>query len=41
MEGAVPTVEEGAMRVLHEIKSATLAKTGTFINCEDGLQIPW
>ena len=39
-EGAVPT-EEGAMRVLHEIKSATLAKTGTFINCEDGLQIPW
>jgi NAD(P)-dependent dehydrogenase (short-subunit alcohol dehydrogenase family) len=39
-EGAVPT-EEGAMRVLHETGSATLAKTGMFINCEDGLQIPW
>ena len=39
-EGAVPT-EEGALRVLHEIGAATMAKTGTFINCEDGLQIPW
>jgi len=39
-EGAVPT-EEGAMRVLHETGGATMAKTGTFINCEDGLQIPW
>ena len=37
---AVPT-EEGALRVLHEIGAATMAKTGTFINCEDGLQIPW
>jgi len=39
-EGAVPT-EEGALRVLHEIGAATMAKTGMFINCEDGLQIPW
>ena len=39
-EGAVPT-EEGALRVLHETGGATMAKTGTFINCEDGLQIPW
>ena len=39
-EGAVPT-EEGALRVLHETGTATMAKTGMFINCEDGLQIPW
>jgi len=39
-EGAVDPAE-GAMRVLHEIKSADMSKTGTFINCEDGLQIPW
>ena len=39
-EGAVPT-EEGALRVLHETGTASMAKTGMFINCEDGLQIPW
>ena len=39
-EGAV-TTEEGAMRVLHETGTATMAKTGMFINCEGGLRIPW
>ena len=39
-EGAVePSV--GAKRVLHEAINASLDKTGQFINCEDGLQIPW
>jgi len=40
VEGAVDPAE-GAMRVLHEVKGADMSKTGTFINCEDGLQIPW
>lgn len=40
VEGAVPP-EEGAKRVLYEIGRATLAQTGQFINCEDGLRIPW
>ena len=31
----------GARRVLHEVKGATMERTGMFINCEDGLQIPW
>ena len=31
----------GAKRVLHEVKGATMERTGMFINCEDGLQIPW
>ena len=39
-EGAV-TSEEGAMRVLFEVSRASLATTGRFVNCEDGLQIPW
>jgi hypothetical protein len=39
-EGAVEA-SEGAMRVLHEIKSITMDTTGKFINCEDGLPIPW
>ena len=39
-EGAVdPAV--GAKRVLHEVKQLTLDTTGSFINCEDGLTIPW
>lgn len=39
-EGAVdPSV--GAKRVLHETINADMSKTGTFINCEDGLMIPW
>mmetsp|Transcript_15716 Transcript_15716/g.47686 ORF Transcript_15716/g.47686 Transcript_15716/m.47686 type:complete len:313 (-) Transcript_15716:281-1219(-) len=40
VEGAVdPSV--GAKRVLHEVKGATLERTGLFVNAEDGLQIPW
>ena len=31
----------GAKRVLHEVKGATMERTGMFINAEDGLQIPW
>ena len=40
VEGAVEA-SVGAKRVLHEVKGATMARTGRFINCEDGLQIPW
>jgi len=40
IEGAVD-VECGAMRVLHEINIGSMSTTGKFINCEDGLQIPW
>jgi len=39
-EGAVSSAE-GAKRVLFEVGKASLATTGAFINCEDGLQIPW
>ena len=40
IEGAVePSV--GAKRVLYETIKASLETTGQFINCEDGLQIPW
>jgi len=39
-EGAVSTVE-GAKRVLHEVVHTTMEKNGQFINCEDGLQIPF
>jgi hypothetical protein len=39
-EGAVEA-SVGAKRVLHEVKGATMERTGMFINCEDGLQIPW
>jgi len=40
IEGAVdPSV--GAKRVMHEISLMSLDNTGTFINCEDGLPIPW
>mmetsp|Transcript_32103 Transcript_32103/g.75368 ORF Transcript_32103/g.75368 Transcript_32103/m.75368 type:complete len:283 (+) Transcript_32103:68-916(+) len=39
-EGAVePAV--GAKRVLHEVSMITMETTGKFINCEDGLLIPW
>ena len=31
----------GAKRVMHEISLMSLDNTGTFINCEDGLPIPW
>jgi NAD(P)-dependent dehydrogenase (short-subunit alcohol dehydrogenase family) len=40
IEGAVDS-SVGAKRVLHEVGLASLATTGQFINCEDGLQIPW
>jgi NAD(P)-dependent dehydrogenase (short-subunit alcohol dehydrogenase family) len=39
-EGAVAP-EVGAKRVLHEIGRVTADNTGQFINCEDGLLIPW
>jgi len=39
-EGAVePSV--GAKRVLHEVGAMSMESSGRFINCEDGLQIPW
>jgi len=40
VEGAVDA-SVGAKRVLHEVKGATMERTGQFTNCEDGLQIPW
>ena len=40
VEGAVESAV-GAKRVLHEVKGATMDRSGQFINCEDGLQIPW
>lgn len=40
IEGAVPK-EEGAKRVLYEVNKVSMATTGQFINCEDGLQIPF
>lgn len=40
IEGAVePSV--GAKRVFHEINSLSSDTSGKFINCEDGLEIPW
>ncbi len=40
IEGAVePSV--GAKRVLYEAQKASMETTGQFINCEDGLRIPW
>lgn len=40
VEGAVEA-SVGAKRVLHEIGRASLERTGRFINCEDGLDIPF
>ena len=40
IEGAVEP-SEGAKRVLYEAIRSSLETTGQFINCEDGLQIPW
>ncbi len=40
IEGAVDS-SIGAKRVVHEIGKMNLANTGSFINCEDGLRIPW
>jgi NAD(P)-dependent dehydrogenase (short-subunit alcohol dehydrogenase family) len=39
-EGAV-LPEIGAKRILHEIGQLTMEKSGKFINCEDGFEIPW
>ena len=40
VEGAVdPSI--GAKRVVHEIGVASMETTGSFVNCEDGLLIPW
>ncbi len=40
VEGAVDA-SVGAKRVLHEVGKINMETTGRFINCEDGLQIPW
>ncbi|KAL9179255.1 hypothetical protein ACHAXT_008545 [Thalassiosira profunda] len=40
VEGAVDP-STGAKRVLYEVIKNGMAETGEFINCEDGLQIPW
>jgi len=40
VEGAVDA-SIGAKRVLHEINIQSMETTGRFINCEDGLNIPW
>jgi short-subunit dehydrogenase len=40
IEGAVDS-NVGAKRVVHEIGLINMKNTGIFINCEDGLQIPW
>jgi NAD(P)-dependent dehydrogenase (short-subunit alcohol dehydrogenase family) len=40
VEGAVD-VEVGAKRILHEVSIGNLETSGKFINCEDGLQIPF
>lgn len=40
VEGAVDA-SIGAKRVLHEINLQSMESTGKFINCEDGLLIPW
>jgi len=40
IEGAVePHV--GAKRVIYEMLKADMSTSGTVINCEDGLRIPW
>jgi len=40
IEGAVDA-SVGAKRVLYETIKNGMEQTGEFINCEDGLQIPW
>jgi len=40
IEGAVQP-SEGAKRVIFEVIRAKIEDTGNFVNCEDGLQIPW
>merc|ERR1719491_563661 len=40
IEGAVDKTV-GAKRVMHEVSKINLSTTGKFVNCEDGLEIPW
>jgi len=40
VEGAVDK-SVGAKRVIHEIQKINMETSGKFINCEDGLEIPW
>lgn len=40
IEGAVEP-SDGAKRVLYEAIKSNIETTGHFVNCEDGLQIPW
>lgn len=40
IEGAVDA-SVGAKRVLYETGKLSMESTGKFINCEDGLEIPW
>lgn len=40
IEGAVDS-SVGAKRVFYEIEKINMENTGKFINCEDGLEIPW
>ena len=40
VEGAVDA-SVGAKRVFHEIANINMDTTGKFVNCEDGLEIPW
>ena len=40
IEGAVDA-SIGAKRVMHEIGLQSMETTGKFINCEDGLEIPF
>lgn len=40
VEGAVDA-SIGAKRVMYEIGRMNMDSTGKFINCEDGLEIPW
>ena len=39
--GMVVLVAVGAKRVLYEAMAVDMRHTGMFINCEDGLRIPW
>lgn len=40
VEGAVDSAI-GAQRVFYEAGRLTMETSGKFINCEDGLEIPW
>lgn len=40
VEGAVDA-SLGAKRICHEISKMEISKAGRFVNCEDGLDIPW